>query len=177
MNITRWITLALAVSMVCTLSGASDDEGARCREAKARMRIAEVRKVPSIPVYGSGDSVYWSIVRMGKPALNDLLVLVGDPTTTGIPVPYYGGSYCIGDVAVLAMMDIVHDLPVAELVAPAGGSERHSFASYWQFVRQDPVNRRRLQRLLGVWLNENRSRLVWSPASGHPAAGWYRLPS
>jgi hypothetical protein len=170
------MTVALALillhSPVFAAAGPTD---ARLVAARNRLRVLEVRRVPSMPFRASADAAYWRIVRFGRPALRDLATLIADTTPTGIAVPTYGGDYRVGDVAVVAMLEIVHDVPIVEMVQSRDPTPSGGFDAYWRVIRKGPAERLRLRAAVMGWLDEHQSSLVWFAESGHPAGGWYGI--
>lgn len=171
------VVLALIAMHSTVLVAAGPTVDARLVAARTRLRIMEVGRVPSMPFRASGDSAYWRIVHIGRPALRDLATLIADPTPTGVAVPTYGGQYRVGDIAVIAMLDIVHDIPIVAMVHDRDPVASGGFDSYWRVIRKGPAERLRLRAAVLSWLDEHQSSLVWYAESGHPAGGWYGLLS
>ena len=161
------VFIALIVGVVGTTESIDVVE-----EAKEKTRIADIQRVPSMPFYDSGDFAYWEVVRRGLSAVPDLLLLVEDTSPTGISASHYGGEYRIGDIAFLALQDIVHGLP--HLATPEGP---RSFGEYLTLVRSNPDNRRVLRSRMEEWFFSVRTDLRWVSATAHPAGGWFELPN
>jgi len=157
-----------AMAAVVAVPAQSSDS---MEEARNNTRIAEIRRVPSMPFYDSGDFAYWEVVRRGLSAVPDLIILVEDTTPSGIPASNYGGEYSLGDLAFIALQDIVHGLPY--LATPHGP---RNFNEYLDFVRSSPENRKALRSKLGKWFLNVRMNLRWVSATAHPAGGWFELP-
>jgi hypothetical protein len=51
------------------------------------------------------------------------------------------------------------------------------FDAYWRVIRKGPAEGLRLRAAVVGWLDEHQSSLVWFAESGHPAGGWYGLPT
>lgn len=146
-----------------------------------KQAIGSIGEMPYYPEWKSGDPVYWDIVRSGKPTIKFLIQIVDDSSDTSIDVPLFGGTYTVGDIAVHALLDIVHDLPVLELVNDLRKAQNvqacknNGFGCYWNFVRDNNENRKQLQQAIKNWLRKNEKRLVWKEKEEHPAGGWWIL--
>jgi hypothetical protein len=162
----------ISASVFCPLFAESAIEVSR-----RHLKIGLVADMSYGKPYGPPDENFWDIVRLGKAALPDLLILVEDDTVTELHVNYFGGVYQIGDIAVIAMMAICPDLPVVKFVDDPQQPrfETIGFGVYWAYVRESHDNRRRLQAKLRDWFAENESRLQWFAKPEHPAGGWYAL--
>ena len=143
--------------------------------------ILQIKAIPFYPERTRGDRRYWNIVRMGKDTFDDLLLLIDDPSDTSISVPLTGGTYAVGDIAVIALMDIVHGLPVLSMIqviqADKGTVSEMDvgFNLYWNFVRESGTNRSRLRISIKKWLEKNKNNLIWIEKKGHPAGGWWTI--
>jgi len=144
-----------------------------------RKAILQIKALPYYPEWTTGDKQYWDIVRKGKDSFDDLAALVNDPSDTHISVPLIGGTYAVGDIALLALMDIVHGLPVLSMIQTICPNDKNNmdigFGQYWNFVRKNRTNHSKLQKSIQKWLKKNSSSLVWVEKRGHPAKGWWTI--
>ena len=126
---------------------------------------------------GPPDEQFWDIVRLGKAALLDLILLIEDDTPTTVQVDLFGGTYTISDIAVIALMRICPDIPIVEFVDDPQEPqfENAGFGVYWVYVRESHDNRRVLQANIRDWVSDNEQRLQWVVQPEHPAGGWYAL--
>ena len=99
-------------------------------------------------------------------------------------MPNFGGNYTVSDVCFAAISEIIHDLPIDELIP--GFDKEKGFGEYWQYVRQSKDNRQTLEKELSDWFKDNREHLVWVPDTNkyrtavnwkfgdtHPSGGYY----
>ena len=134
---------------------------------------------------GCGDPRFWSVVRDGKEAIPYLLDALQDPTPTEASVPNIGGVYAVGDVALTALGEIVHGIPISALTGVAPSQDCGTCA-WWRFVRADPANRRVVKAKVMNWIKKHEPNLVWRDDGflltvdcveqcTHPASGYYEV--
>lgn len=58
---------------------------------------------------GCGDVEFWRVVRRGT---ESLVALLDDGAATAVSIPNYDGRYAVGDVALLALAEVVHGIPI-----------------------------------------------------------------
>ena len=167
----------IAMSMVSTSMPTAVFADSAIEAARQHLQIESIADMSNAKPYGPPDVHFWDIVRLGKAALPDLLILVEDETPTPVRVELFGGIYRVGDIAVIAMMRICPNLPVVEFVDDPQQPrfENIGFGIYWAYVRASRGNRQALQARLREWFVENESRLQWVVNSEHPAGGWYAI--
>ena len=169
--------LVVAVMILSTATSHPVFAESAIEASRRHLKIESVANMAIGEPYGPHDEQFWDIVRLGKAAFPDLLILIEDDTPTAIQVDLFGGIYRVGDIAVIAMMEICPDLPIVKFV---DDPQQPRFATigfgvYWAYVRESHENRQTLQAQLRDWLAENESRLHWVAKSEHPAGGWYAL--
>lgn len=135
------------------------------------------KQMPDAPGYG-GDALFWAVVEQGRSAIPRLLSCAKDATPTPAGVRLVGGVYTVGDIALRAVQEIVHGMPVRSWCDdPAHPSvTTNGEDAYWAYVRTDPAHRALLASRAAEWLMEHASELEWHPDRRHPAHGWWELP-
>ena len=105
--------------------------------------------------HGCGDKYYWVNVNKGNEAVPDLIEIIDDNMSVGIPVPYFSGNYTVGDIAIFQIWEINKEFPLEEIIKSnigyAGGNEMGGFWYYWLFVREKPENRTLLKKEVSKW--------------------------
>lgn len=127
--------------------------------------LKNTKEIPYEPPYKANDP-FWRVVGHGKAALPYLVGKLDDATGIDYPVNFCGGDYAIGDVALLAMMHIVHDLPVESWVEEPFRAQfkQKGFCAYYDYVRASPINRVHLKKAIEEWLSEHMDGLRWEKA-------------
>ena len=139
--------------------------------------LLSLNQIPRAEPAEDPDGCFWELVRGGMPLVPELIELTFDATITRHLVPLFGGSYAVGDIATVALMQIA-EMPVLDLVMsldPDAPTEC-GFCAYWDFVRADPKHRLMLRAELHRWYEEHASQLQWKPNAYQPAGGIWGLP-
>lgn len=139
--------------------------------------LLSLNQIPRAEPAEDPDGCFWELVKEGRPLIPELLELTSDATITRHLVPLFGGSYAVGDIATVALMQIV-EIPVLDLVMsldPDAPTEC-GFCAYWNFVRADPERRVMLRDELRDWYDEHANQLAWKPNPYIPAGGIWGMP-
>ena len=131
-----------------------------------RRSLLQVRQWREYPQ--CGDSTYWSIVKLGKPALPALIELIGDSSKTSIDRPCSKEKLTLGDLA-FKIVDEIISLPLFEITrmqfCVIGGNCDLGFADgYLDFVARD---RQRIMLQVKSWYEQNDGRIKEKRLSKH----------
>ncbi|MDX1445210.1 hypothetical protein [Lishizhenia sp.] len=130
-----------------------------------------------------GDVFFWEIVQAKDSAIPILLDKIIDTTQTKAPIQFAGINYTVGDVALLALMEIIHDIPLLDIINTKHSS-REAPMFIWKHLNQSLVNRKQFADTLRSWYNTHQNKLIWSPSNDfeicdcsgpHPNGGHYTL--
>jgi hypothetical protein len=104
--------------------------------------------------------VYWSIVKLGKPALPLLIELIADSSKTAVVRPCSKENLALGDLA-FKVADEIASLPLFQIThmqfCLAGGKCDLDFPDgYLDFVAQ---NRQRFTSQVKTWYEQNAGRI------------------
>jgi hypothetical protein len=140
--------------------------------------LAHVREVPFYFEHDPGSPQYLAIVNLGLPVVPELIDLLDRAAYTDHRVPLTGGNYAIGDIAMMAISDIVRDVPWLTFITGPDDPEitEIGFGVYWEYVRASRANRQALKKRTQAWYDQNRSRLIWHSNPDIPSGGIYVLP-
>jgi hypothetical protein len=156
-----------------------------CDCTEVRSKLADITEMPYIPEL-SGDIRYWEIVTKGLNAVPCLIELLSDTMDTCIPIPNFGDNYKIGDIAHSALQDIIHGIPIADIIPV-----NDTVGGYWIYLNYttDYTNRISYQKKLEKWYQNNHALLLWKEdtriyrtstnwplQNRHPAGGYYIIP-
>jgi len=140
--------------------------------------LASLSMQPVGPEMEVADPIYLSIVARGLSAVPELAALLENPTATAQPVPLFGGTWAVGDIARSALSDIVRDVPWLTFVSADAlkAGKDCGFCAYWQYVRASRRNRAALTRHFRAWYSLHRATLTWKPSPHSLTGGSYVLP-
>lgn len=176
--------LAVTCSLIIfALTGQADPpsmlESEPITASSVRDWILHLESMPCGRAYAGGDPRLWQVVRLGVEHVPTILELVDDDADTEMNVCLFGGTYAVGDVAVVAFLRIVRGAPIALFAAgeDQAAVDRIGFGVYWQFVRESQENRDAMRLFLEGWFAENRLRLGWVRLQESPAGGYYSVES
>jgi len=142
--------------------------------------VDSLRYITQDPYLGNcSDPVFNEVVRKGKAIVPDLINKMTDTRKLkGMYVPITGGEYTVADIAYIAIQEIISDIPTFELLGfPL--DEICGVCSYFRYVRESKKNRKKFQKVVREWYEENKDNLIWvddlgsimcegfSPAGGH----------
>lgn len=94
-------------------------------------------------------------------------------------MPNFGGRYAVGDVSLVLLREIVHGIPVMDLLNLEQDPECGQCA-WWEFARSSPDHRKIIMSRVREWLASQQ--LEWRPSASfesmecikhceHPAGG------
>ena len=171
-------TIAALVSILLLSAPATaGQQPAPCNAVTAKC-LASLSMEPSGPEMAVSDPVYLKIVSRGLAVVPELAALLDNHTATPQPVPLFGGTWAVGDIAMSALSDIVHDVPwlsfVSEDARKAGLN--CGFCVYWKYVRASRQNRTVLASRFRAWYSLHASHLTWKPNPHTRTGGAYVLP-
>ncbi len=147
--------------------------------------LKNVKEMPYIPEL-SGDSLFWTVVVERLDIMPYLIQKLDDTTLTNIEVPNFGGHYTVADIANTAIIEIIKNVPILEIIEENNVSI--GFGSYWHYTRKSINNRKKYKQRLAEWYEKNNANLVWIEdnniyktsenwkfSNKHPAGGFYRF--
>jgi hypothetical protein len=129
---------------------------------------------------GCGDHLYWQVVNIRLQAVPQLIGMVDDVSPSQAKLPS-GVYYRTGDVALIALKEIIHNIPIEEL----SGFKPGDFAAPYYFYEQglkDKAKRTALKEALLKWYRENQKNIVFKVGQTygncecfgkHPVGGAY----
>lgn len=132
-----------------------------CQMKRDLEKIKYIKEMPYVPEL-SGDNKFWNLIRYKKAIVPDLISLIDDTTLTKANVKNYGGSYRVGDIAIYALGEIIHDLNVMEFITNWEKFDSTvSVYNYYLFTRETYANRIKLKRMVEEWYQKNEQGLIW----------------
>lgn len=132
---------------------------------------------------GCGDHLFWQVVELRQKAVPYLIALIESQEPTQAKLPSGKGYYRLGDVALMALVEIIHELPVEELA----GVKYGSYSDRWKFYHKglkDKKKRAALKEAIDKWYKDNRGKLVFEKSDTygncncvgkHPIGGYFML--
>jgi len=149
------------------------------------LEIAEPGTDGSVFQYntGCGDNLFWKIVGFRLLAVPQLINLVDDMELTQAKLPSGKGRYRTGDAALMALKEIIHNIPIEEF----SGLKTADFAAPYYFYEKglkDKKKRTALKEALLKWYADNRKNIIFKVGQGygncecagkHPVGGAYNL--
>ena len=171
-------TLAILASVLLLNAPATAAQpGGSCTPVTAKC-LASLSMEPVGPEMEIADPLYLRIVARGLAAVPELAALLEDPTATAQPVPLFGGTWAVGDIARCALSDILRDAPWLSFVSPGArkAGKDCGFCAYWQYVRASRRNRATLARHFRAWYSLHRTTLTWKPSPHSLTGGSFVLP-
>ncbi|RAV99227.1 hypothetical protein [Pseudochryseolinea flava] len=132
---------------------------------------------------GCGDGIFWRVVSGKQAVISALIDRVSDTTQTNVFVPNFGGHYTVGDVAYVALQEIIHGVPTFDLLGVSFDEKGCGYCVYWNTIR-NLKRRLRFQKALRGWHESNRKALVWKESNDfatcdcrgrHPNGGHFEI--
>lgn len=65
---------------------------------------------------GCGDQYLWNVIKLKEKAIPYLIELIDNTKETPASFPYQGGQCTLGKMAFIALQEIIHGIPTAELL-------------------------------------------------------------
>ena len=168
----------LLIASGLAVSGAQESEPERLPRPLTATFLASIDELPSGKLGARASAEYWEIVRQGIGVVPELIELLDDATLTEERVCLVGGFYAVGDVAMSAISDIIINVPWLQMIPGLDDAriDEIGFGVYWEYVRESPINRRKLKKRIRRWFAEYAGSVQWEPMPDHPASGVYRVP-
>lgn len=186
--------LALFVAMFPLFAAAQADDMA------AANMVANLRYVMDVPACngqhvspepygkfkyndGCGDHLYWKVAELKIRAIPHLIALIENEEPTQAKLPKGRGYYKTGDVAVMVLKEIIHELPVEEFLGHAM-SEYPDTGKYFQKVLKNSESRTTLKKAVQKWYDANYFKLAFEKseeyancacAGKHPTGGYLKI--
>lgn len=138
----------------------------------------------AIPESPCADPLYWRAVQAGKTQIPALIHKLSDTTLTAAPVPNFGGQYAVGDIAWTVLREIIHDLPVWQLLGVEFDRWNCGYCTYWNHLRAAQKHRHAFRKAVRRWYRKHRRQLYWVQSeyfatcdgcTHHPNGGHYKL--
>ena len=132
---------------------------------------------------GCGDRLLWNVVKLKENAIPYLLELLENTTETPASFPYQGGRCTVGKIAFIALEEIIHGIPTADLLK-VNPADYDCGDCYYHIALSKKKKRAQFKKAVKQWFDQNKHKLVWtnSPAfatcecSGkHPSGGHFEL--
>jgi len=130
---------------------------------------------------GCGDHLFWQVVNIRLQAVPQLIGMVDDMKPSQAKLPSQDGYYRTGDVALMALKEIIHNIPIETL----SGLKTADFAAPYYFYEQglkDKATRTALKEALLKWYAENQKAVIFKKGQSygncdcfgkHPVGGAY----
>lgn len=132
---------------------------------------------------GCGDIFLWNVVKLKDKAIPYLLELLDDATEIPASFPYQGGQCTVGKIAFIALQEIIHGIPTAELLK-VNPEDYDCGSCYYHIALSKKKNRAQFKKAVKEWYEQNKVNLVWTnvpsyatcDCSGkHPSGGHFEL--
>jgi hypothetical protein len=129
---------------------------------------------------GCGDHLFWQVVNVRLQAVPQLIGMVDDMSVTQAKLPS-GDYYRTGDAALMALKEIIHNIPIEELSC----LKMADFAAPYYFYNEglkDKAKRTALKEALLRWYTENKKNIIFKVGQTygncecfgkHPVGGAY----
>lgn len=134
--------------------------------------------------FGCGDSLFWEVVVQKENAINALIELLDDTTSTKAFFPNYGGIMRVADIAEIALGEIIQPLPNPNDFFNIEPMYNSQWMANTNWLQRSYDNRVQYQKALTAWYKENKSNFVWTSGNTflcgdiggeHPNKGHYQL--
>ncbi len=132
---------------------------------------------------GCGDRFLWNVVKLKEKAIPYLLELLDDTTETPASFPYSGGQCTVGKIAFIALEEIIHGIPTADLLK-VNPADYDCGICYYHIALSKKKNRVQFKKAVKQWYEQNKVNLVWTNRPGfatcecsgkHPSGGHFEL--
>lgn len=130
---------------------------------------------------GCGDRLFWKVVGYRLRAVPQLINMVEDMRPTQAKLPSGGGYYRTGDAALMALKEIIHNIPIEAL----SGLKTADFTALYYFYEaglKDKKIRYELKEALAAWYKKNQKNIIFKVGQSygncecwgkHPVGGAY----
>lgn len=132
---------------------------------------------------GCGDHLYWKVAELRVRAVPHLIALIENEEPTQAKLPKGKGFYKTGDVAIMVLQEIIHELPVQEFLGHKM-SEYPDTGKYLQKLLKNPESRTELKKAIQKWYDSNYFKLKFEKAEEyancncagkHPVGGYLMI--
>lgn len=107
---------------------------------------------PDGPVAFSQDEILFrKVVSYDRDAAWPLIAMLNETATTGITAAPFPYEYTVGDVAYLALQQIIPDIPTMKLLGIKDHDPADGYWPYWRKLNENPRNRRKFRRAVERW--------------------------
>lgn len=132
---------------------------------------------------GFGDQYLWNVIKLKEKAIPYLIELIDNTKETPASFPYQGGQCTLGKMAFIALQEIIHGIPTAELLQ-VNPEDYDCGYCYYHITSDKRKNRKKFKKAIKEWYEKNKMNLVWVEAdnfstcessSKHPNGGHYEV--
>lgn len=134
---------------------------------------------------GCGDKLLWKVVMLKEKAISCLIEELDNMEETPASFPLQGGQCKVADVAYIALQEIIHGIPTAELLNVNPDNYDCGYC-YYHYNLNKKNQRKKFKKAVAEWYNHNKDKLVWVNKEGfstcdcsgpHPNGGYYIIES
>lgn len=132
---------------------------------------------------GCGDQYLWNVIKLKEKAIPYLIESIDNTKETPASFPYQGGQCTLGKMAFIALQEIIHGIPTAELLQ-VNPEDYDCGYCYYHITLDKRKNRKKFKKAIKEWYEKNKMNLVWVEAdnfstcessSKHPNGGHYEV--
>lgn len=132
---------------------------------------------------GCGDKLFWDAVKLKEQGIHYLIEQLDNVEKTIASFPYQGGQCKVADVAWIALQEIIHGLPTAELLN-INPNDYDCGYCYYHITLEKKSNRKKFRKSVKEWYERNEENLIWVSKDNymtcectgkHPNGGYYEL--
>lgn len=132
---------------------------------------------------GCGDHLYWKVAELRVRAVPHLIALIENEEPTQAKLPGGKGFYKTGDVAIMVLQEIIHELPIEEFLGHKM-SEYPDTGKYFQKTLKTSESRTALKKAVQKWHDSNYFKLRFEKsgeyanctcAGKHPVGGYLKM--
>ncbi len=146
-------------------------------------RDADKLSATSLAIEGCGGRFFWNVVQLKDKAIPYLIELLDDNTEIPAIFPYQGGQCTMGKIAYIALEEIIHDIPTAELLG-VNPDDYDCGYCYYHLALRKAQKRKHFQKAVANWYETHKNTLVWVAnqefdvcdcSANHPVGGHYEV--
>jgi hypothetical protein len=113
---------------------------------------------------------------MKEEAIANLIDKIDDTTKTTAQIRHFGGYYTVGDVAFVALQEIIIEIPTFKLLGVPFDEKGCGYCAYWQHLSEFS-NRQKFKTALQDWYLSNQVNFVWINHKWEGYECFYRNPN
>lgn len=107
-----------------------------------------------------------------------LIAKIDDSTQTNLTVTNFGGVYTVGDLAYLALQEIIADIPTFELLGIDCNSENDcGYGKYWSHLRENNENKHSFRLAVQDWYYKIDHFFVWKDSNLSSVGDCFKKPN